>query len=72
MRPGIDAVDYNEYAWKQCQDLIQRHKPYFLWGDVSWPEAYVRSGLVLVLADFQWGGPRPVQRGETTGFALRR
>ena len=38
-RPGLDAVEYNEYAWRQCQDLIQRHKPYFLWGDVSWPEA---------------------------------
>ena len=38
-RPGLDAVEYNKYAWEQCQDLIKRHKPYFLWGDVSWPEA---------------------------------
>jgi hypothetical protein len=38
-RPGIDDHAYNEYAWKHCQDLISRYKPYVLWGDIDWPKA---------------------------------
>ena len=38
-RPGIDDHEYNEYAWKHCEDLIKRHKPYVLWGDIDWPKS---------------------------------
>jgi alpha-L-fucosidase len=37
--PGIDAHEYNEYAWKHCADLIERYQPYVLWGDIDWPKA---------------------------------
>lgn len=40
-RPGMNDHAYNEYAWKHCEDLIERYEPYMLWGDIDWPKAFV-------------------------------
>ncbi len=38
-RPGINDHAYNEYAFKQVSDLIEKYAPWQLFGDIDWPKA---------------------------------
>jgi alpha-L-fucosidase len=66
LRPGLDAHEYNEYAWKHCKDLIDKYKPYVLWGDIDWPKAGVASGkhsVEALLDELYTANPEAVING---------
>ncbi|RSH76635.1 uncharacterized protein EHS24_005381 [Apiotrichum porosum] len=50
IRAGINDHEYNEYAWRHCHDLIEKYKPFMLWGDIDWPKAGVAPGKYSVEA----------------------
>ena len=66
----VDAA-YSDYAFDHVADLIERHRPDVLWGDIEWPDAGKEAGpksLIELFDRFYTANPEGVANdrwGET-------